>query len=416
MKKEYSISIYHDTRRIKKNGKYPVKLRVYSSNPRRQKFLPTVFELTETEFENTWLSKKPRKEFKGLRLKLQGLENTANSVAETLTPFSINELVKRLYRNKSDGVKVNYHYKEYIQKLNKEDRLGTADSYKYSEKAIKGYLKSYKKTNYNNLTFFDIDKDWLTDFEQCLTKKGLSITTIGIYLKALRAIFNKAISENEIDEGIYPFGKRKYQIPSSKGTKKALGTKQLKLLFDAKPMNKQQIIAKDFWFFSYSCNGMNIKDVALLKFKDIDEETIRFYRAKTRFTSKTDLKLITVYQNNYTNEFIEKYSNKDKSSENYVFKVLSNSMSSKEQRAKIKNFTRFVNQHIKKLAESVGLSGEISTYWARHSFATTSIRKGASMELMQESLGHKDLKTTQSYFDGFEDETKKELANKIMDF
>ena len=84
--------------------------------------------------------------------------------------------------------------------------------------------------------------------------------------------------------------------------------------------------------------------------------------------------------------------------------------------AKIKNFTRFINQNLKKLAEREGLPNGISTYWARHSFATNMVRSGASMEFVMEALSHNNLKTTKNYFAGFEDETKKELINKLMDF
>jgi integrase/recombinase XerD len=96
----------------------------------------------------------------------------------------------------------------------------------------------------------------------------------------LRAIFNKAIAENEIRTDIYPFGNKKYKIPASKNTKKALSKEQLKKLLEYVPKNEFQKKARSFWFFSYSCNGMNIKDIALLKFKDIQEGAVRFYRAQ----------------------------------------------------------------------------------------------------------------------------------------
>jgi len=75
-----------------------------------------------------------------------------------------------------------------------------------------------------------------------------------------------------------------------------------------------------------------------------------------------------------------------------------------------------INQHIKKLAETIELPSNISTYWARHSFATSAIRNGASMEFVSEALSHSDLKTTQSYFAGFEEESKKEIMKSLMEF
>jgi site-specific recombinase XerD len=64
----------------------------------------------------------------------------------------------------------------------------------------------------------------------------------------------------------------------------------------------------------------------------------------------------------------------------------------------------------------IGLLENISYYWVRHSYATNAVRQGASMEYMQESLGHSDTKITQNYFAGFEEKAKKEIANKLMDF
>jgi site-specific recombinase XerD len=188
----------------------------------------------------------------------------------------------------------------------------------------------------------------------------------------------------------------------------------LKKLFDAKPKTPEQ--AKDFWFLSYACNGMNIKDIALLKFENIQGDKIIFYRAKTINTSKTDLKPVTVYLNDYINSVIKKYCNKEKEKNEYIFPIISDNLSELTKHTKIKNFTRFINQNLKKLAKSEGLTSDISTYWARHSFATTAIRNGASMEYVMEALSHNNLKTTIGYFAGFEDKDKKEFAGKLMDF
>ncbi len=105
--------------------------------------------------------------------------------------------------------------------------------------------------------------------------------------------------------------------------KKALSKEQLKQLFNAKPTNYFQEKAKDFWFFSYSCNGINIKDIALLQYKNIEDEKIVFYRAKTKRTSKRNLKPIVVYLNDFSNSVIEKYGNKNKNSNNFVFDIIS---------------------------------------------------------------------------------------------
>ena len=131
---------------------------------------------------------------------------------------------------------------------------------------------------------------------------------------------------------------------------------------------------------------------------------------------KSDLKPVTVYLNDFSKSIIAKYGNVNKNKGGYIFPIISDNESEPIKHAKIKNFTRFINQNLKKLAVTIGLTNEISTYWAIHSFATNSIRNGASMEYVMEALSHNNLKTTIGYFAGFEDKDKKEFASKLMDF
>ncbi len=417
MNRDYKISIYLDTRRIMANGKYPVRLRVYSSNTRKQKLYPTIFQFTAIEFEQIWNTLKPRSQNKERRIKLDAVQNKAYEAAEKLKPFSFEGFEKLLYRKKGDGVKIKYHYQQIIQELTQREQLSTANNYRFSEKSIIQFLNHYYHKDYDDLTFHDISKKWLKDYEYYILKLSRkSPSTVGFYLRPLRAVYNKAIHEKEIEEEFYPFGKKKYQIPSVKKVKKALTKDQLKILFDAKPLSVEQEKARDFWFFSYACSGMNIKDMSMLKFGNIKDDKIEYFRSKTHLTSKSNLKPITVFMNDYCRKIIDKYGTRPILSDSLIFNVVRKDDTAFEVQRKIKIFTRYINQHIKKLCKANGLSEDISTYWARHSYATNAIRNGASMEFVQDSLGHGDLKTTQIYFAGFDSAAKKEFSEQIMNF
>lgn len=417
MKQDYSISIYLDTRRAKASGKFPVKLRVFTPAPRKQKLYPTIFEFTEKEFDSIWNTTKPRSEYKDLRKKIQAIEVKANKVADNLTHFTFEQFERQLYRKAGDGVNVKYQYEQSIQELINRNQIGTASTYNLSQKSIIEFLEKTTNQKYGKLTLFDITPDWLNDYEYYMTEtKGRSLTTVSMYLRVLRTIFNKAIDDKEIEKDYYPFGKRRYQVPATTIVKKALSKEQLKILFHSQPETPEQQKAKDFWFFSYACNGMNVKDISLLRYKDIQDGKIEFYRAKTRITSKANLKPVIAYLNEFASSIIEKYGNKNKELSNLVFDIIAEGLTPQQQQAKIKNFTRFINQHLKKLCKANVLPEQISTYWARHSFATNAVRNGATMEFIQESLGHGNLTTTQNYFAGFDSDTKKEFANTLMDF
>jgi len=411
------ISIYLDTRRSKANNKYPVKLRVFTKTPRKQKLYPTVFELTENEFKSIWLTQRPREEYKESRLKLQAIENKANETANKLNPFSFENFESKLYRKNGDGGNVFYQYEVIIKKLKANKQIGTASNYELSLKSLKNFIKYDKGREAIKIHFIEITPNWLAKYESyMINTMKRSRTTVSMYLRVLRTIFNNAINDKEIESEIYPFGKRKYQLPAQKNVKKSLSKSELKILFDAQPRTMEQQRAKDFWFFSYNCNGMNIKDIALLRFENIQQEKIIFYRAKTINTGKTDLRPVTIYLNSFAKSIIEKYGNKNKKPKALVFPIISDEEDEIMNFKKIKNFTRFVNQNIKALSIAEGMTAEISTYWARHSFTTTAIRNGASMEFVSEALNHRDMKTTQGYFGGFEDESKKEIMDKLMNF
>lgn len=416
MNNNIQFSFYLDTRRKKKDGTYPLKLQLYVSNPKTQKYYPTSFNYTEADYNKINKQDYSRipKEIKEEKIKLNSIILKANEAANITQPFNLELFERRLLAKSGEAQSIAYHYISRIEDLKQQGRLSTASNYELSFKSIRNFA-SYKGKRNGELRFIHLTSSWLEEYEKYMLSIDRSISTVGIYLRPLKAIFNSAIRNKDISEDLYPFGRNKYIIPSSNNTKKALSREQLKTLYNSRPKTKEQEKAKDFWFLSFNCNGMNIKDIALLKHKDLEDEKFEFYRAKTKLTSKANLETITVFLNPYIKDIIKKHGT-DANSSHYVFDILSSIDNAEVQRKKIQNFTRYINQHLKTLCIENGLPGTISTYWARHSFTTQSVRKGASLELMREFLGHRDTKTTQNYLDSFDDESKKEFAQNIMDF
>ena len=160
---------------------------------------------------------------------------------------------------------------------------------------------------------------------------------------------------------------------------------------------------------------MNMKDIAELKWENVSAETITYIRSKTKHTTRTNQKSIIVMLTPFAQNVIKMYG-LERKPKGYVFPVLSDNMTAREKLSSVQAFTRFVNQHIKRLAKELGITGEISTYWARHSYTTVAIRNGASMEFIQESLGHASMQTTMNYWGGFEERAKKEIAETLLNF
>jgi len=414
MIKDYFISIYLDTRRKKKNNKYPIKVRVFTPEPRMQKLYPTKFEFTKSEFESIWETTKPRREHQDNRLKLSTIEKNATDAAEKISPFTFAKFEEIFLLDiKPTDKDVVFLYREAIAEYKKEKQIGTASNYECSLNSLLKFQGEEK------LPFISITKQWLKNYETYLVdEKKRSLTTVGIYLRPLRAIYHKAIDAKLISVDNYPFGRirdGKYTIPAPKRVKKALSKEQLSVLFNSIPITPEQQKAKDFWFFSYACNGMNFKDIAFLKYSNICDDTLSFSRAKTALTHRDQPKVMA-YLNNFTLSVIEKYGNERRNDETYIFSIINHSSTPDEQHRQLHNFIRFVNQHFLKFAENVGVNEKVSTYWARHSFATVAVQNGASLEFASEALGHSNLSTTRGYFAGFEDKKKREISKKMMEF
>jgi integrase/recombinase XerD len=411
MQSEIHISIYLDTRRVKKNGKFPVKLRVFKPYPREQKFYALAFEYTEAEFKEVWETKKPKKEFREDHIKLQAILSKANAISNALDVFTTREFENLFFSTKNINKKeISFYYNQYINSLKDNNQISTASNYELSLKSLQSF---YGK---EDIPFQVITPNWLERYEKhMLEVKNLSQTTVGIYIRPLRAIFNTAIEDKSIKQDLYPFGKKKYVIPAPKAVKKALNKSTLSVLYKSIPNNEEQETAKDFWFFSYSCNGMNFKDIANLKIGNIEGDTLTFKRAKTSRTNKSQL-IQSIPLHAHALMVIEKYGTLKGKPDDYIFGIINKSQSAEEQHDKIKNFIRYVNQHILKLAKANGIDEKLSTYWARHSFATNAIIEGASMEFVSEALQHSNLNTTRGYFAGFENDKKKEISTKLMDF
>lgn len=415
-KKTFSVNIYLDKRNRYKDGTLPVKLRIYDYNTKVEKYYLTKFKLTETQFEEVMNAVRPRPQHKQIRIELQELENEAYRIAKEIEPFDIQKFEKVFLRNEADGSRVEWHYQQVINECLEAERIGTAESYRLSLESLKKYYASISRKAFSKVTLQEISPTWLEGYEKYYTKQGYSLTTIGIYLRALRAVFNRAIQLGDISSDCYPFGRYKYLIPSPRKVKKAISQTDLKKLFEAKPESEGQKRAIEFWFFSYSCNGANPADILRWKYKDIEGDFITFVRQKTKRTSKTSLKPVRVYLNDFAKDYIEKYGNPDRNPENYVFDVINDHMNEIQKRKKIKNFIRNINRRLENLAKAQGLNFDISTIWARHSFCTNAVRKGKSLEFVKDAVGHTDIKTTLNYYAGFDDDSIKDFSNSLLQF
>jgi integrase/recombinase XerD len=267
-----------------------------------------------------------------------------------------------------------------------------------------------------NVAFADVTVDYLNEYEKWMLKQNYSKTTIGIYVRSLRAIFNEAIEDGLIKRDKYPFGRRRYQIPTSRNVKKALTLDDVSKIYYYQPVCQQEQWAKDFWLFSYLGNGINPKDIACLKYKNIEGDYFIFERAKTEKATRSDPKPISVFITDDMRAIIDRWANKDKISNNYVFPILESNITALRQYELIELFIRSINDWLVKIRKKLRIEKRLTTYVARHTFSTVLKRSGVSTEFIQESLGHTNILTTEKYLDSFEKDVKREYVGNLTAF
>lgn len=415
--KEATTAIILETRKTLSNGKHPVKLRV--TFQRRQKYYTIGKKISKNSKLDESLSKeefnkvfstRPRGDYKELRVHLNHIEEKAEKIIKDLPLFTF-PAFEKLFRSKSGNSDSIFNaYEEVINRLKLEGREGTKSNYECSRNSLKLFAKERDKR------FNEITPEWLLRYERWMITNGRSLTTVGIYIRPLRALFNEAIEEGHVSAKLYPFGRRKYVIPQGQNIKKAIPLSDIEKIYNYKPKEYHKWKAQRYWLFSYLCNGINIADIARLKYKNIDGGTTEFVRTKTSRTTKKKRKPITAYLTPKAKEIVEELGQKPKAPETYVFDILIPGMTPEEELRTVRNLTRFINQHMEKIGEELGIERKVTTLTARHSFSTILRNSGANVAMISEMLGHKTTATTENYLDSFEDSQKKAFIKQLTNF
>jgi integrase len=318
----------------------------------------------------------------------------AEGVIEILPVFTFGSFEEIYLEQRNTQNSVSFAFDKYIEQLRNEDRIGTAVSYECAKNSIAEFNA--------NLTFAETTPELLKKYERKMLQQGKSISTVGIYLRSFRAIYNL----QNIDKSLYPFGeqKSKYSIPTGRNIKKALTIQEIAKIYNYEaPAGSTKEMAKDYWLFLYLCNGMNVKDFCLLKWSNIEGQMLNYNRAKTQ-RSRKESRLISVALKPETMEILKKWGQPSISKDAYIFPHLKPKMGAVVERAIYQQLTKTINKYMKRISAELNLDKDVTTYFARHSFATVLKRSGAKIEMISELLGHSSVDITESYLDSFEKE------------
>jgi integrase len=399
-----SVAPFIDKYHPRKDGSCTVSIRI--TFDRIKRYYPTNIRLKVDDFEKIMNSSRRRDSEKVIYSQIQSFEVKANEIIKKLPIFTFSKFEQLYFENRNTSDSVFIAFDKYINNLVLEHRIGTASSYRTARNSLYAFNKG--------LRFADITKQMLLRYEKWLIENGKSETTVGIYIRPLRAIFN----ESNIDKSLYPFGvgRDKYTIPKGNNFKKALKLEDVKKIFDYNPKNSKEEMAKDYWIFIYLCNGINVKDLCLLKRKNIKDNVIEYVRSKTQRTKKNN-NLITISLKEKAIQIIEKWGQISLDPESYIFPHLKKGLSATDERKIYQQLTKTLNKYIQRICTILDIKLKVTTYTARHSFATVLRNSGAPESMIGDALGHGgNSRVTKDYFAGFNEEIIHKATDSLMAF
>jgi integrase len=393
-----NIVISLDERRAKKDKTYPLVMRL--GHNERTTSIPLNISLLKKDWDEK--ARIVRKTYSGTNSITRINNSIQKSKADAmdiilklnesglLQNLSITDIRKRIARKNSSSSFFDYT-NQIIEDLKSANRIGTARSYK----GVVAVLKTF--TNERDLLFKDITYSFLTKFENSHLSKGNSYNGLSVYVRAIRAIFNKAVKDGLIDKESYPF--YDYKIKSVPTEKRALDVGLLQTIVNKKIAAKSICFnARNYFVASYMMYGMNFSDMAYLKKTNIVDGRIQYRRRKT--SKLYDIK-ITPNLNKILQHYILKNGNST-----YIFPIIKREGAIFEDKD-IQWARKRYNKKLKKLAELCKIEQNLTSYVSRHSFATQAMLQQIPLNAISTMLGHSSLKTTEVYL--------KSLPSNILD-
>lgn len=301
--------------------------------------------------------------------------------------FTATTLVEQI-QSKPKMMTVRELFLQYLQELEQEKRTG------YRLSIRQTYNSLIKFNRHLDIPFSEMDCNWLRKYEIWQRKQGKSENTIGIRLRNIRTIFNLAINMGLIKQEDYPFRKFKVFRLHQETVKRALTKEEIHSVInypvDGKDFYTRLAVA--LFTLSYFMGGINFVDMAFLTEKNIMEGRLVYRRKKTS-------KLINLPLQEEARLVLKRYKN---NSSPYLFPILSNLHKTEQQRLnRLHKVITKVNKALKAIGEELNIPIKLTTYVARHSYATVLKRAGVPTSLISESLGHSSEKITQIYLDSF---------------
>jgi site-specific recombinase XerD len=313
----------------------------------------------------------------GLESEMRQIYNLI-SILEKRDDYTTTELVEYYINNSFNGYF--FSFMDYqIKKLESENRTKTASIYATVR-------RSFSRFRYGeDIRIERIDGELIQRYEIHLKSNNVSLNSISCYMRSLRAVYNQAVQKGLL------VSKNPFKIVYTgieKTSKRAVNEDviaELNKLDLSEHIHLQ--VARDFFMFSFYTRGMSFVDMANLKQVNLKNGYLVYFRSKTK-------QVLTIKIEKCIEEIIERY--RDVIIYDHILPIY-NALN-----RDYNSHLRTYNKRLKRISEMLNLEKHLSSYVSRHSWATIALRKGFSVQVISEGMGHESERTTRIYLASME--------------
>ena len=306
--------------------------------------------------------------------------------------YTAEEVVAK-YRSPTDNHCFLSFSRNLVGQLKQIGKQCTADTY---TTAINSFARF---RNERDVPLDDVDSDLMTAYETYLKANGICPNSISFYMRNLRAIYNRAV-DKELTVQRYPF--KHVYTGIDKTVKRAIAAQAIRRIRDLDLGNNPSMdYARDMFMFSFYTRGMSFIDMAYLRKSDLSNGILSYRRQKTK-------QLLTIRWETQMQEIVGKYHTEESP---YLLPIIKDADA--DIRKQYRNAAHLVNDKLKKIGKRLGIDTPLTTYVARHTWASIAKNSRIPISVICEGLGHDSEKTTEIYLASLDSSVIDE-ANKII--
>ena len=396
-----TYKLFLDQRRTKETGIYPLKVRITYN--RKHKEVPLNITLHTKDWnEETQKVKPAHPNAKLITLKIN---QTLNEVQEKALKFENAEKVYGVEdlgstTNNGKGVTFQSFAVQEIESQTKAGRVGNAITYRTAMNKLTTFAGK------SELRFEQIDYKLLDSFTNAMLADGMTKNAIASYMREIRAIYNKAIKAEVVEQKYYPFSK--YKIITTKTISQSLTTADLKKIVNLSLVPETQMWhSRNYFLLSFCLIGTNFTDLFKLTPNSIQNNRIVFIRTKTK-------KIYSIKLQPEALEILSHYYNPNASSD-YLLPLLCKADTPTTIKKKVLQAIKTTNEYQSRIATECKIKQEITTYYARYSWANIAKSLNFSKDVIGEALGHEyGNSVTGIYLDNFDKEVIDKANLKVI--